>query len=61
MSPPLRCNVLSAEISTLLEDIRFGAEVSDSDLAARWLERNDAEGYAIFGDPAVRLQLGELT
>jgi hypothetical protein len=52
---------LSAEISTLLEDIGFGAEVSDSDLAARWLERNDAEGYAIFGDPAVRLQLGELT
>lgn len=53
--------ILSADISALLEDIGFGAKVSDADLATRWLERNDAEGYLVFGDPAVRLRLEDLT
>jgi hypothetical protein len=52
--------ILSADISTMLEDIGFGARVSETDLATRWLERNDAEGYLIFGDPAVRLRLEDL-
>jgi hypothetical protein len=52
--------ILSADLTALLEDIGFGAKVSDTDLATRWLERNDAEGYAIFGDPAVRLRLEDL-
>jgi hypothetical protein len=52
--------VLSASLASLLEDIGYGARVPDEELAQRWLERNDAEGYTVFGDPAVRLRVKEL-
>lgn len=53
--------VLSAALSSLLEDIGFGATIDDRELARSWVERNDAEGYVIFGDPAVRLRVDDLT
>jgi hypothetical protein len=56
-----RFATLSADLSSLLENIGFGRQVPDRDLAELWLERNDAEGFAVFGDPAVRLRVQELT
>jgi hypothetical protein len=35
-------------------------KVPDSVLASRWVERNDAEGYVVVGDPAVSLRANEL-
>jgi hypothetical protein len=51
---------LSTTLSSKLEEIGFGEEISDEDLAADWIERNDAEGYIIIGDPAVRLRINSL-
>jgi hypothetical protein len=33
-----------------------GVEISDREIAGLWLERNDAEGYVLMGDPAVCLR-----
>ena len=51
-----RYAALSADLSGMLEELSFGAEFPDNDLAARWVERNDAQNYAVVGDPAVRLR-----
>jgi hypothetical protein len=47
---------LSVSLSSMLEEISFGASVGDAELATAWIARNDAEGYLIVGDPAVRLR-----
>lgn len=51
---------LSAELNTKLEEIGFGANFADVQLASNWVERNDAEGYAVIGDPAARLRVDDL-
>jgi peptidase C25-like protein len=51
---------LSASLGNLLEQVGFGARVSDLELANTWVERNDAGGYIIIGDPAVRLRVEQL-
>jgi hypothetical protein len=48
---------LSVSLSSMLEQISFGATVEDSELTSAWIARNDAEGYLILGDPAVRLRI----
>jgi hypothetical protein len=55
-----RYAALSSNLTDLQEKIGFGMQVSDSDLASTWIERNDAEGYVVLGDPAVRLRVAEL-
>ena len=50
----------STYISEKLEHIRFGMAIEENDLSWNWIERNDAQGYAIVGDPAVRLRVHEL-
>jgi hypothetical protein len=51
-----RYAALSTTLSSLLEELRYNPNViSDLDLASRWIERNDAEGYMVIGDPAVQL------
>jgi hypothetical protein len=55
-----RYAALSTNLASLLEEIGFGATVSERELALTWVERNDAEGYAIIGDPAVRMRVHDL-
>jgi hypothetical protein len=56
-----RYAALSTRLSTMLEHIDFGVPVSDKELAAAWIERNDAEGYIVLGDPAAHLRVHDLT
>jgi len=52
----------SVKTSSDLEKIQtFGMTVPDEVLAKDWIQRNDAEGYVIVGDPAVRLRVEKLT
>lgn len=51
---------LSAELTDLARETRFGRDVSDAQLASRWVARNDARNYIIFGDPAVRIRVEAL-
>lgn len=56
-----RYAALSASLSGLLEELDFNpTAASDEELAANWIERNDAEGYMIVGDPAARLRVDAL-
>ena len=53
-----RYAALSVSLANLVEKIETeGLRVPDSQLATAWIQRNDAEGYALFGDPAARLRL----
>lgn len=55
-----RYAALSSQLADRLERIGFGQTVDEVTLAADWIERNDAQGYAVIGDPAVRLRASEL-
>ncbi len=46
----------SADLTNVISKKNAGVEVSDRRLAQLWLERNDAEGYVLLGDPAVGLR-----
>jgi hypothetical protein len=56
-----RYAALSTNLSDLQEKIGFGMSVPDSTLVSTWIERNDAEGYVVLGDPAVRLRTQVMT
>lgn len=56
-----RYATLSASLASLLEKVGYGLAVDDRALARNWIERNDAEGYIVVGDPAVALRTGQLT
>jgi Peptidase family C25 len=46
---------LSSDLLGMQQDIREGATPKDDALAELWLANNDAQSYAIVGDPAARL------
>jgi len=48
---------LSAALTGILEKASFGFKAPAEKLARLWVERNDAEGYFVLGDPAVRLRV----
>jgi DNA/RNA endonuclease G (NUC1) len=53
---------ISSALNTLLDRVRReGFQADPFDLARRWTANNDARGYAIVGDPAVRLPLAGST
>jgi hypothetical protein len=49
----------SVEVARLVEESR-AFDVDPGVLARQFVKRNDAEGYAILGDPAVRLRVADL-
>ncbi len=50
----------SVNLTNVLRDKDGGLDVSDRKIAELWLERNDAEGYVLMGDPAVHIRKGAL-
>ena len=46
---------LAVNLNGELENIKFGAKPDPVALANLWTANNDARGYVIIGDPAVRL------
>jgi hypothetical protein len=51
--------VLSTSLTGMLKDIGNGLRVPEVELARAWRQRNDAEGYVLFGDPAARARVEE--
>jgi hypothetical protein len=57
-------NDLSATVSDVLTrvlgDSFHGKSVDDLELVSTWTQRNDAAGFVVIGDPAVRLRVNDL-
>jgi hypothetical protein len=55
-----RYAALSTSMAAILQQAGWGAAPDPESLAYQWIERNDAEGYILIGDPAVKLRVNDL-
>lgn len=53
-----RYAAVSTELTKELWYIKAGRKANDDHLSSLWIVNNDARGYAVIGDPAVRLMVG---
>jgi hypothetical protein len=51
-----RYAVLSTALASLIDETGGEVKPSPQEIAATWVERNDAQNYVVLGDPAVRLR-----
>ncbi len=55
-----RYAALSTGLSSMLQQAGWGANIDPEALTTRWIERNDAEGYVLIGDPAAAIRIEDL-
>ncbi len=55
-----RYAALSTGLSSMLQQAGWGANIDPEALTTRWIERNDAEGYILIGDPAATIRIQDL-
>jgi hypothetical protein len=53
-------STLSEVLTKTLADVFHNLPVNNAELVATWTHRNDAAGFVLLGDPAVRLRINEL-
>jgi hypothetical protein len=56
----LRWAVLSTDLADILESKSENRPVDNNDLIAKWIARDDARNYVLYGDPAVRLRVEDM-